>query len=114
MDPVQQGHLLPPTAAPATGELVRTLAQTADFLVEEILSGRLVDPVDFRADHSEWVVVLEGAAELEVDGEEVHLGAGGWVLLPAGVPHRLVSTSAGTRWLAIHAAADEDPPSPRS
>jgi quercetin dioxygenase-like cupin family protein len=31
----------------------------------------------------------------------VGLGAGDWLLLPAGVPHRLVHTDAGTSWLTV-------------
>ena len=39
---------------------------------------------------------------LEVGGEPVRLSAGDWVLLPAGVPHRLVEVEAGSNWLAVH------------
>ena len=55
-------------------------------------------------DHDEWVVVLAGAASLEIDGRQHALGAGDWVLLPAGVPHRVLATTAGTSWLAVHVA----------
>jgi cupin 2 domain-containing protein len=48
------------------------------------------------------VVVLDGAAVLEVDGQRLELGPGDWVFLPAGVAHSVVSTDAGTRWLAVH------------
>jgi mannose-6-phosphate isomerase-like protein (cupin superfamily) len=71
-------------------------------VVEEILSGRLDGPVDYVQDQDEWVVVLEGGAVLEVGAEHVELDPGDWVLLPAAVPHRLVETTPGTRWLAVH------------
>jgi cupin 2 domain-containing protein len=48
------------------------------------------------------VVVLEGAAVVEVDGERLDLAPGDWVLLPAGVPHSVVRTEIGTNWLAVH------------
>ena len=73
-----------------------------DVVVEEILSGRLARPVDYVQEQDEWVVVLEGGAVLEVGDEHLELGAGDWVLLPAAVPHRLVETAPGTRWLAVH------------
>ena len=38
---------------------------------------------------------------LEVAGASLTLGPGEWVLLPAGVPHRLVATEAGTNWLTV-------------
>lgn len=63
--------------------------------------------MDFRQGSDEWVVLLDGGAQLEVDGERVVLRPGDWVLLPAGTPHRLVHTDAGTRWLAVH--AQEEP-----
>ncbi len=48
-------------------------------------------------------VVLSGRAALDVGGEPVDLLAGEWVLLPRGVPHRLLKTSPDTNWLAVHA-----------
>ncbi len=71
------------------------------MVVEQILSGELDAPVDYRADVDEWVVVLAGRAHLEVDGTAVTLAAGEWLLLPAGTPHRLVRTDAGTSWLTV-------------
>lgn len=53
-------------------------------------------------DTDEWVVVLHGAAVVEVEGERIDLNAGDWVFLPAGVPHSVVRTEAGTNWLAVH------------
>ncbi len=50
----------------------------------------------------EWVVVLVGAAVLEVDGVVVRLGPADWIALPAGTPHRVVRTESGTQWVAVH------------
>ena len=72
-----------------------------DVVVEQILSGRLVAPVDYPGDVDEWVVVLTGHAQLEVAGTPVTLDAGEWVLLPAGTPHRLADTEPGTSWLTV-------------
>ena len=52
----------------------------------------------------EWVVVLDGSAELEVAGQQRTLAAGDWIVLPAGTPHRVLATTTGTRWLAVHVA----------
>jgi cupin 2 domain-containing protein len=70
-------------------------------VVEQIRTGRLEGPVDYRADVDEWVLVLEGSAVLEVAGTPVELRAGDWVMLPARTPHRLLDTEPGTNWLTV-------------
>jgi mannose-6-phosphate isomerase-like protein (cupin superfamily) len=71
-------------------------------VVEQILSGRVEGATEYLQDRDEWVAVLHGAATLEVGGEAVTLAPGDWVLLPAGVPHRVVRVEPGTSWLAFH------------
>jgi cupin 2 domain-containing protein len=71
-------------------------------VVEQILSGPDVAPEDYLQDQDEWITLLAGAAVLDVGGERVELGPGDWVLLPAGVPHRLVEVQSGSNWLAVH------------
>lgn len=71
-------------------------------VVEQILTGRMEGPTDYLQDRDEWVAVLHGLAELDVGGEAVELAPGDWVLLPAGVPHRVVRVEPGTSWLAFH------------
>jgi cupin 2 domain-containing protein len=73
-----------------------------NVVVEQILSGPDVAPEDYLQDQDEWVTLLAGAAVLEVGGERVELGPGDWVLLPGGVPHRLVEVQSGSNWLAVH------------
>jgi cupin 2 domain-containing protein len=73
-------------------------------LVEQILSGRVDVPSDHLERRDEWVTVLAGGAILDVDGEQVELGPGDWVLLPADVPHRVTQVDEGTSWLAFHLA----------
>ncbi|CAA9260297.1 MAG: hypothetical protein AVDCRST_MAG10-2715 [uncultured Acidimicrobiales bacterium] len=59
-------------------------------------------PYDYLQEDDEWVVVLAGTGMVEVDGHRQTLGPGDWAFLPAGVPHRVVCTEAGTSWLAVH------------
>jgi cupin 2 domain-containing protein len=101
---VIRGRLHDASSAPSHGERVEEVLQLRTLAVRQILSGGLDGPVDYRQDEDEWVVVLAGAAVLEVDGERVDLAGGDWVLLPAGTPHRLVHTEPGTNWLTVHLA----------
>jgi len=98
-----RGKLRASSDAPGTGETTDTIAHLGDVVVEQILSGRLDAPVDYRAAVDEWVVVLAGRARLEVDGAQLDLETGDWLFLPAGTPHRLLDTDAGTSWLTVTA-----------
>lgn len=98
---VIRGRLRPPDEAPAHGEDADELVRVQNLVVEQILSGT-VEPTDYLQDQDEWVVVLAGAASLDVAGEVHELAAGDWLLLPAGTPHRLLRTQPGTSWLAVH------------
>jgi len=104
-----RGRLRPPSSAPSAGESVEILARGATWRIEQILSGELAQPVEDRLDHDEWVVVLAGAAVLDVDGVEVTMAEGEWIHLPAGVPHRVRSTARPTSWLAVHLGAGPAP-----
>jgi hypothetical protein len=49
---------LAPDAAPAIGEQLDVLWESASARVEHIVSGRLEGPVEFDQDDDEWVLVL--------------------------------------------------------
>jgi cupin 2 domain-containing protein len=97
-----KGRLRDASEAPAIGESAERVHAFGNAFVEQILSGRLDVPADYLQEQDEWVVVLEGAATLEVGGETVELAARDWLFLPSGRPHRLVETEPGTSWLAVH------------
>jgi cupin 2 domain-containing protein len=99
---VLRGRLDDSESAPTQGEVVERLVSSDDVIVEHILSGRLESPVDYEQDHDEWVAVLEGSARVEISGETLSLTARDWLLLPRGTAHRLIETTPGTRWLAVH------------
>jgi glyoxylate utilization-related uncharacterized protein len=101
-----QGRLEDPTSAPAEGEHFEVLAQLPGVTIEQVLSGRLAEPISFDQPHDEWVLVVDGGAKLVVDGTELQLRAGDWLLLPAGCPHSVVETLPGTSWLAVHQRTD--------
>lgn len=55
---------------------------------------------------AEWVLLLSGGAGLQIEGETDTrvLAPGDWLLLPAGLRHRVEWTQAAppTVWLAVH------------
>ena len=104
--PARTGRLDP--TAPPTGERFVELAAVADFRVEHIVSSDSPDPAEQVQDWDEWVLVVSGAAQLEIRGHCHDLSAGDWVLLPAGTPHRVLGTQAGTQWIAVHGHAAAD------
>ena len=105
--PTPHGRLLHSSAAPMRGEHVETLLHMGEQVrIEQILSGVVDEPVDYDQDHDEWVVLLEGTAELEVNGETLFLEQGDWVLLSRRTPHRLIRTTQGANWLAVHVKSE--------
>jgi cupin 2 domain-containing protein len=103
MTGVVRGRLRPPTDAPPLGEYTEEIVRLGGVVVEHILSGALPEPLAYDQDHDEWVVVLHGAAVLDVQGERLNLEVGDWVLLRAHERHRLIGTLPGTSWLALRA-----------
>ena len=89
--------------APAQGERFVELARLGNTTIETIVSSADPSTEIYDQPHDEWVLLLGGTAELEVAGARVSLRAGDWLLLPAHTPHRVLGTSDGARWLAVHA-----------
>jgi quercetin dioxygenase-like cupin family protein len=59
-------------------------------------------PMHVHRHDCEIFLVLEGTLRVVVDGQEHELGAGGAVVLPAGIPHGFVVTSETARYLTMH------------
>lgn len=76
--------------------------------IERIVSHGQASPPGFwyEQDEDEWVIVLRGAATLQIEGHDaaVVLAPGDHCWIPAGLRHRVDSTApAGpTVWLAVH------------
>lgn len=89
---------------PASGERFDELARFGNTTVERIVSSATPGTAPYDQAHDEWVVLLKGQARLEVHGELIDLGPGDHVALPARTPHRVVSSTVGAVWLAVHVA----------
>jgi len=109
-------HQSPPESAPpqnlfvveaesAANEQFEDLLRRPGIRIERIVSHGHVTPPDqpYLQDWDEWVLVLEGAAELLLNGtDKWTLAAGDHLLIPAGTPHLVTYTAEPTVWLAIH------------
>jgi cupin 2 domain-containing protein len=89
---------------PAQGERFDTVLRSERVTIERIVSSDRPEPAIYDQAGDEWVVLLRGTAVLEIDGVPHALAEGDHVHLPAHRPHRVLRTSAGALWLAVHLA----------
>jgi len=86
-------------------EVAETLSASGHARIERIVSRGHCSPPGFWYDQEEdeWVLVLQGGAELEFEGRTVHLGPGDYLDIPAHVKHRVAWTKPDepTLWLAV-------------
>jgi len=103
------GNLYADAVAPADGEAFRTLLAQSGLRIDRIVSSDRPDDGLYDQPDDEWVCLLQGMAELWIDGESVPLQAGDYCFIPAGTPHRVVRTSADPPclWLAVHWQRDD-------
>jgi cupin 2 domain-containing protein len=93
---------------PLDAERMEDLHRAGAVRIERIVSTGQATPAGawFDQRHDEWVVLLKGGAGLLLEGEAGPrtLAPGDWVLLPAGLRHRVEWTAPGeaTVWLAVH------------
>lgn len=90
----------------AEEEIFTTLLQSPGCRIERIVSYGQTSPEGFWFDQAwdEWVLLIQGSAELDVEGQTVKLVPGDHVLIKAGQKHRVTKTSKlePTIWLTIH------------
>lgn len=98
-----KGRLWGADRAPERGEAFEVVARLGEVTIEQITSSDLPDPAPYDQDHDEWVLLLEGGATVEVEGEEIALVPGQWLVLAAHTRHSVLRCDRGTVWLAVHA-----------
>jgi glyoxylase I family protein len=92
---------------PERGESFQELARLDNVTVERIISSQHPDSGLYDQLQGEWVLLLRGEASVEVGGELRELCAGDHLLLPPRTPHRVLRTSRGATWLAVHVHPSE-------
>jgi cupin 2 domain-containing protein len=90
----------------STDELVSTLLEAGTVRIERIVSYGQVSPEGFwyDQDQDEWVIVLQGAARLEIEDRTVEMARGDFLHIRAHEKHRVAWTTPDepTIWLAVH------------
>lgn len=88
------------------GEFFETISTAPNVRVERIVSRGQTTPAGHYYDQHwiEYVFIMQGAAQLEIEGTPRDLRPGDWVCLGAHVKHRVTYTSAAPPcvWLAVH------------
>jgi len=87
---------------PNSGEVFDTLFEGKSIKIVRIVSSNDIEIVEYIQDEDEWVVLLDGEAVIEIEGEKKHLKRGDTLLIPSKTPHKVLSTSRGALWLAVH------------
>ena len=96
------GSFFADAAPPRSGERFETILHHRNLVIERVVSSSKTSPEEYLQRQDEWVLLVEGEAVLQVAGETVALKRGDYLFLPAETPHRVVSTSEGALWLAVH------------
>lgn len=87
---------------PDIEEEFTTLFEGKSIKIVRIVSSDKVEPKEYCQDDDEFVVVLKGAAKLDIDEEIVTLKSGDTLYIPKETKHRVLETQKGTLWLAVH------------
>jgi cupin 2 domain-containing protein len=101
-------NLLEDIPADLPQELSITLVEAANVRIERIVSQGQASPPGFWYDQeeNEWVLVLEGSAAVQFEGEAkpMELARGSYLNIPAHTRHRVAWTAPDqkTVWLAVH------------
>ena len=88
-------------------EIFEAIASSSDVLIERIISKGQTTPIGqwYDQDHDEWVILLQGEAEITyIDGSRIKLKSGDYLMIPAHQQHRVDYTSSEPPciWLAVH------------
>jgi cupin 2 domain-containing protein len=101
------GNLLAAIPAELPEELTECLASSSDTRILRIVSLGHVTPPGawYDQDDTEWVLLIQGQAQLLFEGGDLRsLQAGDYLTIPAGCRHRVEWTSSEPPaiWLAVH------------
>ncbi len=90
---------------PQKEEIFESIVDSENCKIERIISTGQSSAPDFwyEQDENEFVLLLSGSAVLEFEDHQVQLSKGDYLVIPAGIKHRVKNTDANehTIWLAV-------------
>lgn len=110
---MKTGNLFENVLLNSENEIFEEILRTKTLKLERIISTGQSTPAGewFDQDNDEWVVLLNGCAEIlfEGDNETIKMEEGSYIFIPAHRRHRVESTSLyePTIWLALHFKAED-------
>ena len=87
---------------PNSGEDFTTLFENKNLKIVRIVSSDNLEILEYCQEEDEFVILLEGKAELELDGKKLILNRGDTQFIPAKTKHKVLATQKGTLWIAVH------------
>lgn len=96
-----------PEGNPDEQETFETVIENKNLLIERIITHKPYDSPGewYNQEKDEWVVLIEGEAELELkDEKKIKLFKGDYIFIPAHKIHRINKSGNEEKciWLAVH------------
>ncbi|MDO5718981.1 MAG: cupin domain-containing protein [Tissierellia bacterium] len=82
-------------------EEIKIVFENDEIRIERICSNNCPSGPYFQ-DNDEWVMILDGEAILEMNGENIDLSKGDSIFIPRKTVHSVLGTSKNCIWIAIH------------
>jgi cupin 2 domain-containing protein len=103
--PLVKKNLFQIEKLPTAEELEESLCESGKVKIQRIISAGQASPPEFFYDQNghEWVSLLQGEAQLRIEGERVDLRAGDSLTIFAHQKHRIeyTSTNPPCIWLCV-------------
>ncbi len=80
------------------------LFSSPNITINRIVSRHLGRSSWYNQDEDEWLLLVEGEAELEFESDIISLKRGDTLFIEAHKKHRILSTSEHALWLTVHMA----------
>ena len=87
---------------PDRQESFTALLEHKNVKIMRIVSSDNIEANEYYQEEDEWVVLLKGEAEMEIEGERQILKRGETLFIPAHTRHKVLRTAKDTLWLAVH------------
>ncbi|MFK5880622.1 MAG: cupin domain-containing protein [Sulfurospirillum sp.] len=87
---------------PKEGEIFEELYKNESVMIEKIISSNKQTGKLYNQNYDEWVMLMDGEATLETEGEQKVLKKGDFILIAKNSPHKVLQAKEGTLWLCVH------------